>query len=59
MRKKIPGGSMSVAKARARWEAVRVAAQFGDPAAMLDAVSRFETIAEMILSQWGDGGTAT
>jgi hypothetical protein len=48
----IPHGKMTVRKARQRWEAVRIAAQEGDPGAMLDAVSRFQCIAETMFQHW-------
>lgn len=61
-RPRIPHGSMTVAKARQRWEAVRKAAQDGDPAKMLDAVQGFQSIAETMFLTWGNtcpkcGGT--
>lgn len=51
-RPKIPHGNMTVAKARQRWDALRRAAAAGEPSAMLDAVQKFEGIAELMLNQW-------
>jgi hypothetical protein len=42
-------GNMKVSKAKQRWKDVRKAAQSGDPAAMMDAVSRFQGIADTML----------
>ena len=48
----IPHGTMTVAKARKKWEAVYRAAQSGDPAAMLDAAQEFSSIAEAMFIEW-------
>ncbi|MZR14252.1 hypothetical protein GQE99_14610 [Maritimibacter sp. DP07] len=52
-RPKIPQGQMSVTEARKRWnELRRQAAASGDPN-MLDAVQKFEGVADLMLNQWG------
>lgn len=48
----LPAGQMTVAKAQQRWEAVRKAANEGDPTAMADAVSKFESIADTMFATW-------
>lgn len=51
-RLRIPGGRMTVQKARKKWDAVRIAATEGDPAAMLDAAQDFQPIAELAFGTW-------
>lgn len=54
MKPAIPHGRMTVSKARQRWEAVRQSAQEGDPDKMLDAVQKFQSIADLMLNQWSE-----
>lgn len=52
-RPRIPGGSITLLKARRRWEdVVRTAQDSRDPEATWTAVSRFMGIAETMLMQW-------
>lgn len=51
-RPRIPGGRMTVQKARKKWDALRIAATEGDPAAMLDAAQDFQPIAELAFGTW-------
>ena len=53
-RPKLPMGTMKVSKAKQRWEDVRKAARSGDPAAMMDAVSRFEGVADTMLAYFAN-----
>jgi len=47
---------MKASKAKQRWEDVRKAARAGDPSEMMDAVSRFEGVADTMLAYFTNRG---